>query len=409
MLSELLAALAALSALLMLWQWAAGVCFPLDRRRPAPARQPFVSVLKPVKGNDPGTAEALESWVRQAYGGEWEILFGADRADDPAVPVVEAILARHPGARARLVVCSADLGANGKISSLIQMARKARGECLVLSDADARAPEDLLTQMIALLEEPGVGLVHCLYRLTGATTTATRWEAFMVNADFWSQVLQNRTLGPLRYGLGASMALRRADLEAIGGFGPLANVLADDHELGRRLVAHGRRTRLCPVVVDCLQAPSGWRGSWQHQLRWAVTIRACKPLPFASSILANGTLWPLLWLGSSRSMSVCVVAGGMIVLRIMQALHLHARFTRRRGEARWWMPPLKDLLQVALWAGAFLCRHVRWRDRRFRVTRDGRLLREELSKAGKAACAQPRAPAPSARPQTPSGLMRSSS
>ena len=62
-------------------------------------------------------------------------------------------------------------------------------------------------------------------------------------------------------------------LAEIGGFNSLANCLADDYQLGRRIAEKGYRLALCPVVVECWDAPMNWREVWRHQLRWARTIR----------------------------------------------------------------------------------------------------------------------------------------
>ena len=104
-----------------------------------------------------------------------------------------------------------------------------------------------------------------------------RCEAVAINADFWSQVLQAATLKPPDFALGAVMLTRRTLLAETGGFPALANCLADDYQLGHRLARNGHRIVLSPVVVDCWNAPMNWRGVWKHQLRWARTIRTCRP------------------------------------------------------------------------------------------------------------------------------------
>ncbi len=49
---------------------------------------PPVSILKSLKGLDPGMMEAFRSHCRQDYAGEYEILFGVSSQDDPAVAAV---------------------------------------------------------------------------------------------------------------------------------------------------------------------------------------------------------------------------------------------------------------------------------------------------------------------------------
>src|ERR1035441_8628013 len=123
------------------------------------------------------------------------------------------------------------------------------------------------------------GLVCCFYRLANPTTLAMQWEAIGMNADFWSQVLQSRSLKPLDFALGAVMAIRRQHLEEIGGFAPLVDCLADDYQLGNRIARRGHPIILSSLVVECWSAPMGWAAVWKHQLRWARTIRVCQPVP----------------------------------------------------------------------------------------------------------------------------------
>jgi len=375
MLATVLACLAFLGAILMVWQWLAAWRFPLQQRSPpSPAPFPSISVLKPVTGADPGTAEALASWLQQAYPGPIEILFGVASPNDPAFPLIQQLLRRHPVAQARLVLCPDHSSLNRKVDKLIHLAQEASGQIVVVSDADVFAPADLLAQAVPLLRDPQTGLVHCLYRVADAPTLATRWEAFIVNVDFWSQVLQNKSFRPIDYALGAVMMFRRIDLDALGGFRSLAGVLADDNRLGRLIVERGLRTHLCPIVVDCRAAPMDWVSTWRHQLRWAITIRVCQPGSYFLSILANGTIWPLLWAIAAPSGNTVTIATGLILLRILQALALESRFTGRPPDwAAIGLAPLKDILQVGLWSTAFLRSHVVWRDAHFRVSRDGRL------------------------------------
>src|SRR6185437_14357220 len=124
-----------------------------------------------------------------------------------------------------------------------------------------------LVNAVAPLQSAEVGLVNCFYRLANPTTVAMRWEALAINADFWSQVLQGRSLQPLDFALGAVMTTRREQLKKIGGFEALADYLADDFQLGNRIARAGSRIALCPVVVDCLSASMNWQEAWAHQLR----------------------------------------------------------------------------------------------------------------------------------------------
>ena len=208
-----------------------------------------------------------------------------------------------------------------------------------------------------------------------------RWEAIAINADFWSQVLQAASLKPLDFALGAAILVRRKALTEIGGFKSLTHCLADDYQLGHRLAEKGHRIALCPVVVECWDAPMNWRDVWHHQLRWARTIRACQPLPYFLSILSNATFWPLLWLlfhwlrrqrcaPHFPPLRVCLSA--ICLVKIFSA---DSRQNACRRLRRFWLVPVKDLLQVALWLGAFMGNTVEWRGQRMKLRSDGTLIK----------------------------------
>lgn len=363
-----------ISLLLTLWQWIEGRLFPLHHRERPAEPLPGVTLLKPLKDRDEATEACLLSWLTQNYRGPVQVLFAVNSPDDPVLPLVQRLLTEHPDLAGECVVCPDLVGPNAKAAKLARLEPLARHDLLVISDADVKAPPDLLANLVAPFADEKVGLVNPFYRLGEPATVAMHCEAVAINGDFWTSVLQARRLAPVRFALGAVMAVRRSAVEAIGGLGTLVDYLADDYELGRRVAATGARVHLCPVVVDCCNPPEGWRAVWKHQLRWARTIRACQPGAYAASIVSNPTLWPLLLLLCRPDREAALLLAGCLVVRLLTALDNQRRLCQSLAHLPWfWLPPIKDLLQTAWWALAFLGNRVEWRGRRLRVTRRGRL------------------------------------
>jgi len=400
--NAIFAVLALLSLALALWQWLAARGFPLHKRIAGSGFTPPISILKPLKGCDATTAGSLQSWFSQNYSGQMQILLGVADASDPVCKIVQEIIANNPKCDAQLVICEKLIGANAKVAKLAQLEKLAKHELILVSDADVRVPPDFLANLAAPLHDEKVGLVNCFYRLANPSTTAMRWEAVAINADFWSQVLQSQTLKPLDFALGAAMLVRREALAEIGGFQSLADCLADDYQLGHRISKNGHRIALCPVVAECWDAPMNWREVWKHQLRWARTIRVCQPLPYFFSILSNATLWPLLWLASelfkwppmsvssaqfdplryfetkTASLDGTILAIALLLVRLVLAENLQRRLTPERNlVSPFWLVPVKDLLQAAIWLCAFAGNTVEWRGRKMKLRRDGTLLEEK--------------------------------
>lgn len=377
-----LAVLTTISFGLTFWRWRLHLRFPLHQRGLAaaiPAPSPGVTFLKPLKGSDAGTEGCLRSWFAQEYPAPVQLLFGVAAPDDPVIKTVQRLITEHPNVNAQLLVCPEALGANRKVSTLRQLEPHAIHPLLIISDADTFVPPDFVREVAARCG-PQVGLVNCFYRLGPPATLAMRWEAIAVNSDFWSSVLQSAALQNMNFALGAVMTLPASELSAIGGFAALADCLADDYQLGRRIAARGRRLELAPAVAECREPPAGWRQVWRHQLRWARTIRACQPAPFAFSILNNGGFWPLLLLTDSASVGASPWIFGFaiaaLLFRIITAQQQQGRMTgRREHRPYWWLVPVKDVLDFFLWAAAFWPGPIEWRGERYRVGKDGLLQR----------------------------------
>jgi ceramide glucosyltransferase len=378
--NTILGVFAVLSFALLTWQWIAARKFPLHQRTAITGFTPALTILKPLKGCDATTAASLESWFKQNYNGQTQLLFGVADADDAVCAVIEAIIDKYPHRDAQLVICPETYGTNAKVSTLIQLEQVAKHDFVLVSDADVRVPPDFLAGVVIPLKDGKTGLVNCFYRLANASTSAMHWEAIAANADFWSQVLQSRTLKPMDFALGAVMVTRRHILQEIGGFRSFANCLADDYQLGRRIAEKNYRIDLCPIVVECWDTPIRWRAAWKHQLRWARTIRVCQPAPYFFSILANAGFWPILWLvisaTTARGLCFPLAAVTLLLLRIIFAQDLQRRLAPdRRSVSPFWMVPVKDLLQAAVWFCAFAGNTIEWRGEKLKLRKDGTLAK----------------------------------
>ena len=374
-LSFILAALAALSFALTLWQLVVAWRFPLHRRSVRAGFAPSITILKPLKDCDTETLGCLRSWFAQDYAGAVQILFGVASTDDPVCGLVQRLIAEHPAVPAQLVVCGERLGTNAKVSKLAQLERLAQHEFICVSDADVWVPPDFLANAVAPLHGTRVGLVNCLYRFASASSFPMHWESFAVNADFWSQVLQSLSLRPMDFGLGAAMVMPRGQLERMGGFERLADHLADDFHLGQMISQSGASIELCPVVVECRTAPMTFGDVCSHQLRWARTIRACRPIAFFFTVLSIPSLWPALWLGADPSLASAVGAALCLSVRGAAGVYLEGRMT---GSFKWsaaGMALVKDVFQLGMWALAFTGRQVVWRGVNYRVEAGGRMVK----------------------------------
>ncbi|MGD0346553.1 MAG: bacteriohopanetetrol glucosamine biosynthesis glycosyltransferase HpnI [Terracidiphilus sp.] len=355
-----------------------------ERRAPRAAFAPGVSILKSLKGLDPGMMDAFRSHCRQKYAGEFELLFGISSLDDPAAAAVNQLIAEFPELTIRLVACPERLGTNGKVSTLAQLARHAHFDVLLINDSDITVGPHYLERVACCFwpaaQDAGkapVGLVTALYRGRAHGTLASRLEALGIATDFIPGVLLSKLIeGGLHYGLGSTLAVKREALEKAGGLLALVDQLADDYEMGVRVERVGYRVALSAEVVETNLPAYAWRGFFDHQLRWLRTVRDARPAGYVGLIFTHGLMWALLnVLASGLSPVSLWLLGLSFFLRLAQAMTVGAAVLGDHEVLpNLWLLPLRDALAMGLWVAGFAGDTIVWRGERFALKK-GRLVK----------------------------------
>jgi ceramide glucosyltransferase len=347
----------------------AGVRFSFRATMPPPADLPPISILKPLKGTDPAMYESFRSHCRQNFP-DYELIFGVSDAADPAATLVKNLRAEFPDRAIRLCVCDKRLGANGKVSVLAQLAAIAKYDFFVVNDSDIRVEPDYLRTIISELQQPNTGLVTCLYRGTPSNTIFSRLESLGISTDFVPGVLvAGQIEGGLKFGLGSTLAFRRTDLERIGGFEAIADYLADDYEVGKRISSLGFKVALSRITVETFLPPYRLSDFLSHQLRWARTIRASRPGGYAGLLLTYTLPWSILALvlngGAHWAWWLLAVA---VLLRFSVGLAAGVSVLREKHFGRsLWLLPIRDILAPTIWFAGIFGREIVWRGEKFKL------------------------------------------
>ena len=182
--------------------------------------------------------------------------------------------------------------------------------------------------------------------------------------------------GSIRFGLGSTLAFRRADLERIGGFRSIVDYLADDYELGRRIAALGLQVMLSDIVVETHLPAYDLRGFWSHQLRWARGVRDVRVGGYIGLVSTYGLMWALLVLVTTHAAPWSwAFVGVTVLLRLAVALSVgSAVLDDRHLVGNLWLLPIRDLAAVAVWIASFAGHTVTWRGDQFEL-KNGRLTR----------------------------------
>jgi ceramide glucosyltransferase len=369
-------------ALGLLFVSALGSCIFLNwaaarkRQKPEPRKQPQppISILKPLCGMDEGLYDNLVSFAEQRYP-EFEIIFAVADPRDPALTAVERLRRAYPDAQLRVLVHGEDdPGANPKVISLLHMARVARYQHILVSDSNVRVSTDYLSAMTAEMNHPDVGLVSSVIVGAGDQSLGAQCENLHLNTFVVGGVaMGDITDRPVV--VGKSMLMRRDQLQSLGGFEALRDILAEDYVLGQRYHDNGYRVVLSTHPIVTYNRRMQMRRFLARHLRWAQLRRTCalgpfmmEPLLYASPFLAA----PLLRAESDACYQTCVLG---LTLRIA----LDAACAKRIS-GRWpnWSVllflPVKDTLMLGVWTVALVSRRVHWRGHSLRIGHGSRLL-----------------------------------
>ncbi len=324
-----------------------------------------VTVLKPVCGLEPGLIKNLRSFCDQNFT-TYQVIFAVRDPKDPAIPIIKKIIAEFPDKDLSLVINKRVIGGNLKVSNLVNMFETARHDIIVIADSDVRVRRDYLRAIATPFLKSEVGAATCLYSGTGNKNLASRMGALFINDWFLPSVLISSLFADLKFCLGATMAIRREALMAIGGFEALANYLADDYMLGNVTAEQGYKVALVPYVVENRVFESNLRSLFHHETRWARTIRSVQPGGYAMSFITEGfplSLLTAITIYAQTSSLPWAALPVICALSLRTTLHYVVQNKLAGGAALSpWLIPARDLFSLAVRIGSFFGQEVRWRD-----------------------------------------------
>jgi len=365
--------------------------FRRERKNNLRSYTPPVSILKPVRGVDFASYENYSSFCRLNYP-DYELLFAVNDAADPSVPLIHRLIAEFPGRTIRLLVGAENLGANRKVNKLARLSHEAQHEILALTDGDVRVGPNYLREVVAPFVYESAGAVTSFYRSVAEHNLGAELEAIGASSDFFAGVLMADLTEGVNFALGASIVTTKRWLSKIGGFESIAGMLADDYELGLRIAEAGGRVLLSREPVWTMYPAQTARSFWNHQLRWARTVRLCRPLSYFGLIFTLGLPWTLL---------AALVAPAKWISAAYVLAYLVLRYVMAWTVGVWgvgddvlrqklWLVPLRDAIYSAVWIASFASNRITWGGQEYTM-RKGQMVPVTTSQAADSA------PATSAR------------
>jgi ceramide glucosyltransferase len=343
---------------------------------------PRITVFKPLAGQDDDLKENLESFAGLEYP-SFEILFGVATQADPAYRIALRFIAAHPELDARVVVTDPNLAVNPKVAQLLCLEREATGEVYVISDSNVRVRPGYLRSLMSELDgtspappERGrnlgarVGLVWSIFSGAGERSFGAALENLQLCASCAPGLLAMDAVTERPLTVGKSMAMRRADLQQIGGFAPVGEVLAEDHALGRRFLDAGFvvRTSCAPVENRNVRTPV--KRSIERHTRWGKMRRALFPIAFVGEPLVtplNTASLALLLAPTKLTAAMWVLAcllqtcTAMLAVRVLRGSWMSWRYVP--------LELVRSYIALFCWVRACVSRRIEWRGHIFLMRR----------------------------------------
>ena len=341
------------------------------------ASLPPVTIFKPIHGMEERLAENLESFFRQDYP-DYEVIFGARDANNPAVKIAEETRARYPHIPSQMIFSGPPAWPNAKVFSLDKMIAASSRAYFIISDSDVQVAPDFLRNTIPPLLDSGVGLVTCMYRGIPASDFWSWFEALGLSVEMSSGVMVADMMEGMRFALGPAMAVRRDAIDAIGGIGAVADYYSDDFELGNRIWAKNYKVILSHHIVRNVLTSRSLLRTLGDQLRWMKSTRYSRPAGHAGTGLTYAMPFGILGFIAAGALGHWALALGLFALacinRVVQSVIVGWSVARDpRAVSFCWLYPLRDLFGFIAWTVSYTSRNFFWRGEAYRFGKGGRI------------------------------------
>ncbi|MBI5634413.1 MAG: glycosyltransferase [Nitrospirae bacterium] len=332
-----------------------------------------VSILKPLKGLDDGLFDNLESFCNLDYPA-YELIFALQNRNDPAYKVVSKIKDKYPLKDITIVVEHCNEGLNPKVNNLIPAYARAKYDLILISDSNVRVEADYLGEISRHMEDPSVGLVSNLIRGMRGRSLGAFMENLHLNSFIVGSVCFLDKYLKMPCVIGKSMLMRKAGLEAIGGFRSVKDFLAEDYIIGEKIHALGKKVVLSNHLISNVNEYWGVKRFINRHTRWGKLRWQIGGAKYISELAGNAvfiSFMPLVLMPISR-LSL-LLAAAVSSLKIAHDYYIGKKLCADMSPLLYLLSPIKDLIIGVAWFVPILSNTVAWRGNRYIIGMDSLL------------------------------------
>ncbi len=335
---------------------------------------PPVSILKPIRGLDPGAYENFASFCQQDYP-DYEIVFCVGEEDDPAVPILQTLAHDFPERSIRVLFGSGGTGSNDKVIKLARLVGEAQHEVVVISDSDVRVTPDYLRRVVAPLADSKVGAVTCFYVSAEDKNFTDTLQSTGMFSDFYVGIIVAWQLEGVKFALGPTIATTRERLAGFGGYEAIKNRPADDLLVGRLIAEKGYQVELLPYTILTVADYGSLRDLFHKRLRWIVVMRHLRPWGHFGLIFTFGLPWCLVAIATRPTVEVALgFLGAYLAMRFAMTEMVGSWGLKQNAIGKKLaLIPVWDALAFGIWLTSFSRNSIRWRNVEYHIL-DGKLV-----------------------------------
>ncbi len=239
---------------------------------------PFVSIIVPAHNEEKVIGNLLKKLSELSYPRDkYEVIIVNDGSTDGTSEIAHRYEAWYPDTFRVIdlppIVERGKARGRGKPAALNIGLKYARGEFIVVFDADYSPQKDVIEKLIAPMADPRVALTQGYIVVSNPKTLVSRIVSLERCGGYAVDQLARDSLSLIpQYG-GTCGAIRRAFLEEIGGWDE--RCLAEDTDLTFEAIKRGYEVRYVPQARTYEEAVHTWRLYFRQRLRWVMGHMQC--------------------------------------------------------------------------------------------------------------------------------------